>query len=78
MSADLSVVATKAVKANAAGFGTQLQGVKEDHTSDGLGASSSNGGGNGVPVDPRTWLVLYCGANAKVEAVREKMITSSF
>lgn len=34
------------------------------------GGEAGGGGGGASPVgDPRTWLVLYCGANAKVEKV---------
>lgn len=34
------------------------------------------GGGGSCPAwDPRTWLVLYCGANAKVEEVRSTSAT---
>lgn len=56
MSADLSVIATA------------KRGRIDDNSAN---APTGGGVGGGVSAvgDPRTWLVIYCGANAKVEKV---------
>eukprot|EP00903_Cladosiphon_okamuranus_P005784 g5731.t1 len=59
MSADLSVIAS-AAKESASGL------RRFENTTD-AGVGGEDGGGTSVVGDPRTWLVLFCGGNPKVE-----------
>eukprot|EP00752_Nemacystus_decipiens_P012610 g11167.t2 len=61
MSADLSVIAAAAKKESPPGS------QRLDNTSANTPTGGEIGDGGRPVGDPRTWLVLYCGANAKVE-----------
>ncbi|CAB1097720.1 unnamed protein product [Ectocarpus sp. CCAP 1310/34] len=73
MSADLSVVPGKASPPGVPRSGRVTAAASDMGSPDGVsgGVGGGGGGASGAAWDPRTWLVLYCGANAKVEKAVE-------
>ncbi|CBJ27976.1 putative respiratory burst oxidase homolog [Ectocarpus siliculosus] len=69
MSADLSVVPGKASPPRVPRSGRVTAAASDMGSPDGVGGGG--GGASGAAWDARTWLVLYCGANAKVEEAVE-------